>query len=234
MGERIRSHRELDPTLLGMGRKTMKSYYKRKTAVREFMLKDKVAESVLDSVVERQAFRKRMEQFEKEKFGFTAEDVSGVLVDMVNDPKAKFNRKEAIRLGKHILEQSDLSKWRQKKLLQPLYRKSSFRKSESPGKMEGVVSNVSNPDASKGNLPSLRFGASRFVGRRAIREDRDGLQVQMSNMDRTRPAADATRPPVSDIRKAVPGSGAGRFVSNERKSDDDRVDGGTPKSRLYS
>lgn len=112
-------------------RKTMRSISERKKAVRDLVYNDREVRKVLNTTREREAFKKQIMKLGRDGRGFSSREVTEALVSMVKDgDKSGLNVKEARQLGEYLLGReaadSGLSKARQRKLLQPLYRDSTF------------------------------------------------------------------------------------------------------------
>lgn len=110
----------------------MRSFKERKKAIRDLVYNDPEVKKVLNTTRERRAFEKQVMQLGRDGHGFSSREIPEALVNMVKDgDHSGLNVKEARQLGSYLLKteatDSGLSAERQRKLLQPLYRDSTFQ-----------------------------------------------------------------------------------------------------------
>lgn len=118
-------------------RKTMRSIKERKKAIRDLVYNDREVRKVLNTTRERRAFEQQVMKLGRDNKGFSSREVTEALVNMVKDGKRSgLNVKEARELGEYLLGKeaadSGLSKARQRKLMQPLYRDDTFEEAPKP------------------------------------------------------------------------------------------------------
>lgn len=152
MDKILPSKRDLDPTLPGLDRKTMKygSSIKKKSI--ELLHKDKDIRRYIDTPDEQKAFKKAMNKLKGSRYGVTADDIPTILIEMVKDKDSGFDRMEARKLADALVNRNDIPSWKKRELMRPFYNASTFKEDRPAMK--------NDPHA----VPNAKVaGASRFL-----------------------------------------------------------------------
>ncbi|NTW13767.1 MAG: hypothetical protein HGA31_01920 [Candidatus Moranbacteria bacterium] len=151
MDKILPSRRDLDPTLPGMDRRTMKYSTSIKKKSIELLHKDKDIRRYVDTPDEQRAFKKAMNKLKGSRYGVTADDIPTILIEMVKDKGSGFDRMEARKLADALVKRNDIPAWKKRELMRPFYNASTFKEDRPAMKNDPhvIVPDVKTTGASR-------------------------------------------------------------------------------------
>lgn len=152
MDKILPSKRDLDPTLPGMDRRTMKYASSIKKTTNKLLHTDKDIRRYIDTPDEQKAFKKAMNKLKGARYGVTADDIPTILIEMVKDKESGFDRMEARKLADALVKRNDIPSWKKRELMRPFYNAGTFKEDRPAVKSDAHV------------VPVVKAaGASRFL-----------------------------------------------------------------------